>query len=74
MAKKKKEEEKQKMVCCAWCAKFRRDTEGISRAMGSGEYFMGRCSEGIYDVETGKVFADNMRICEPFKALKHHGL
>lgn len=63
MAKKKKEAEVPKKVACEDCFWFVRDTEGISRTVDSGVYFMGRCKKGRNDGKA-KVFASIERWCE----------
>lgn len=57
-----------KMVRCADCIYRERDTEGISRRMDTGEYFMGRCRKG--HGAPYKIFMDKERICKDHKSSK----
>lgn len=53
-------------VRCADCRHFRRETEGISRNIDTGEYFMGDCSIGLHPDSPIKQFANRERICNQF--------
>ena len=67
-------------VYCSQCKRFKRDTEGISRSVITGEYFMGLCpmmhADGVikYDRQGnaigGRVFADKPRDCEDYSRLE----
>ena len=58
--------EKPQAVQCGACQHFRRDTEGISRAIETGEYFMGECSLGLTPHSPKKQFANKDHICNQF--------
>lgn len=51
-------------VRCADCQHFKRDTEGISRNVYTGEYFMGTCTAGLHPDTPIKQFADHLRECK----------
>lgn len=51
-------------VRCADCQHFKRDTEGQSRSVLTGEYFMGICTKGLHPDSPIKQFADKLRVCE----------
>ena len=51
-------------VRCSGCCNAVRDTEGISFAIATGEYFMGRCRRG--HGEPFKVFMDKARECDDY--------
>lgn len=55
-------------VRCADCRHFRRDTEGISLSVETGEYFMGVCGTGLRPDTPIKQFADKERICNQYEA------
>ena len=61
-----KQKEKTKTVYCSDCANFIRDTEGFSRRIDTGEYFMGICKLGLTPDSPRKQFADKPRICNKF--------
>ena len=63
-----------KKVRCADCRHFVRDTTGLSRRNGTGEYFMGVSDIGCdpdrtYNKKTGtaKIFADKERYCTQWR-------
>jgi hypothetical protein len=56
-----------KIVRCSDCVHFRRDTEGISRSVTTGEYFMGVCKAGLHPDSPIKQFANKYRLCNSFK-------
>lgn len=51
-------------VRCADCRHFKRDTEGISHNVYTGEYFMGTCTAGLHPDTPIKQFADHLRECK----------
>lgn len=53
-----------KKVRCADCQHFQRDTEGVSRNIYTGEYFMGTCTAGLHPDTPIKQFADHLRECK----------
>lgn len=53
----------QPLVTCGTCRHFKRDTEGISRRIGTGEFFMGICTKGHHPDSPIKQFADHQRSC-----------
>lgn len=54
-------------VRCAECRHFKRDTEGISRSIITGEYFMGICTLGLMPDSPIKQFADHPRHCDRYR-------
>lgn len=59
-----KKEHPQKKVRCSDCQHFKRDTDGISRNIYTGEYFMGTCTAGLHPDTPIKQFADHLRECK----------
>lgn len=57
-------------VYCSDCSHFVRDTEGISRNIETGEYFMGICNKGLTPDGCKKVFANHLRICTEHQTTK----
>lgn len=53
-------------VQCAECRHFKRDTEGISHSIITGEYFMGICTLGLTPDSPIKQFADKPRSCDRY--------
>lgn len=51
------------VVYCADCRHFRRDTEGRSYNIYTGEYFMGVCCLGKHPDSPRKQFANKPRRC-----------
>lgn len=51
-------------VRCSGCCNAVRDTEGISFAIATGEFFMGTCLKG--HGHPYKVFMDKARVCEDY--------
>lgn len=60
----KKLQDGKKKVYCGECRIFQRDTEGPSRSIETGEYFMGVCLKGLRPDGMRKVFANKPRECE----------
>lgn len=58
----------QQRVYCGECKQFKRDTEGPSRSIETGEYFMGVCLKGLRPDGMRKVFANKPRECEGYNA------
>lgn len=57
----------QQRVYCGECKQFKRDTEGPSRSIETGEYFMGVCLLGLRPDGMRKVFANKPRECKYYK-------
>ena len=66
MARKQNPSPPPPKVLCADCRRFRRDTEGISFSIQTGEYFMGTCALGLTPDTPRKQFADKPRLCRKF--------
>lgn len=64
---KKPQEVEQPTVYCCNCIHFQRDTEGISRNLETGEYFMGQCKQGLHPDTIKKQFANKPRKCNKYK-------
>lgn len=67
----KKNKDEPIKVYCSDCRWFKRDTDGISFSLATGEYFLGKCTTKSNEskAETrGKLFADKPRICVLFSA------
>lgn len=62
--------EEVKVFCCD-CARWTRDTSGISYSADTREYFMGECAEGITDggFNCRKTFANKPRTCVKHRRL-----
>lgn len=58
----------QQRVYCGECKQFQRDTEGPSKSIETGEYFMGVCLKGLIPDGMRKVFANKPRVCEGFES------
>lgn len=65
--KAKQPKTEQPKVRCADCRHFERDTEGISRNINTGVYFLGICKQGQHPDSTVKQFADRERECSTYK-------
>lgn len=59
---------KQVLVYCCDCKKCRREEEGRSFNIHTGEYFMGRCMDARpqSDVPSGLLFVNKPRECENY--------
>ena len=69
----KTESEKNRKVYCSNCRHFKRDTEGISRRVDTGEFFLGVSDIGCdpdhtFNILTNraKIFADKPRTCKEY--------
>jgi len=67
--KQPKAEAKVVWVYCSDCRNFRRDTEGISHRIDTGEYFMGECLVGLHPDTPKKQFADKPRVCKSYSKI-----
>lgn len=60
----------EKSVFCCDCVHFQRDTEGISRNIETGEFYMGHCAKDCDVTPYGykaKMFANKPRKCPKFR-------
>lgn len=57
------------LVHCCDCKNFKRDTEGRSFCLDTGEFFMGVCLAVCKENSRVKKFADKPRICPLFECI-----
>lgn len=55
-------------VYCSRCRHCKRDTNGLSFSIETGEYFMGTCGKGIGDCGASpRVFLNKPRHCDSYR-------